>query len=76
MKRHRLFAAIVLSGLAASRCGAEIEARDAAADDATTDDADGNDANATFPDAAYDGFAAPDSDAAVDAFTHPPIITN
>lgn len=77
MKRHKLFAAIVLSGLAVGRCGGEISDRDASTDDAAGGPEASSDGDAAmgFPDAAYEASYA-DAEADVDAFVLPPIITH
>ena len=75
MNRHRLFAAIVLSGLEVSRCGGTIAPPDSAPEDASAPRSDGS--SFAFEDSPYE--AAPpdaDTDAVVDAFVIPPIITN
>ncbi len=77
MMRHRLFAAIVLSGLASSRCGGAVVDRDAGGGDDAAVDVAPPDATTGVPDASFDSaLPPPGTDAAVDAFVKPPIITH
>jgi hypothetical protein len=77
MRRHRLFAAIVLSGLEVTRCGGTITPpADAAPEDAANERDD--DGSFVFDDSPYEAASpdAADTEDVVDAFVHPPVITN